>query len=113
MSQVRPQHRRKTCASQNETPLPDSAPFAAASDEEWRAVQRRRHLIQMVETLANGAREEGFRKSAAILNEAAENIRLALITSDASSLRSAPQRNGWGADAASPAKTLKVGRQVR
>jgi hypothetical protein len=50
-----------------EVPLPDYAPFAVPSDEAWRELQRRRHLVRVVENLAHSARDEGYPLSSRLL----------------------------------------------
>lgn len=64
---------------ETETPLPDWSPFAAPSDGEWQAVQRRRNLVRMVHMLADMARDDGLRTAATLLHETAELLRQRLI----------------------------------
>ena len=63
-----------------ETPLPDWAPFGAPSDDHWRAVQRRRNLVQMVRQIAAVAKDEGFFETAMLLTETANKVRSRLIS---------------------------------
>ena len=63
-----------------DTPLPDWAPFGAPSEEHWRAVQRRRNLIQMVRQIAAVAKDEGFFETAMLLTETANKVRSRLIS---------------------------------
>lgn len=63
-----------------ESPLPDWAPFGAPSDEHWRAVQRRRNLVQMVRQVAALAKDEGFNETALLLTETANRVRSRLIS---------------------------------
>lgn len=62
-----------------EVPLPDYAPFAVPSDEAWRELQRRRHLVRVVENLAHSARDEGYPLSSRLLAETAVKLREFLI----------------------------------
>ncbi|MCX7373072.1 MAG: hypothetical protein NTW56_11690 [Alphaproteobacteria bacterium] len=63
-----------------ELPLPDWAPFGAPSEAHWRAVQRRRNLVQMVRQIAALAKDEGFIETAMLLNETASRVRSRLIS---------------------------------
>ena len=63
-----------------EIPIPDWAPFGAPTEEHWRAVQRRRNLVQMVRQIASLAKDEGFVETAMSLTETASQIRSRLIS---------------------------------
>lgn len=62
-----------------EQPMPDWAPFAVQDEEIWRNLQRRRHLIQSVEQLANLALNEGFVACHTLLSNTADDLRHLLL----------------------------------
>lgn len=55
--------------------------YGPASDELWREILRRRHLVVATETLAELALNEGYPTSAKILRDAAARLAGALVRS--------------------------------
>lgn len=62
-----------------EQPMTDWAPFAVPDMHVWRELQRRRHMIKMVDNLAQVARDEGFATCHELLVTTAERLRHLLI----------------------------------